>query len=588
MDYFLIAREFVDQFFPDADGAMLSGSAVTGNMKTKSDLDILIFYSDIHSHYRALYNYKGQKIEAMVHRISECRQTFEIDYKRRNRSFLDLVVKGRIIKDTDEKVAALHARAAAIYQQKPPPFTPFEIDLYHYLINNRLDDFIDTEDYHESYFILSNLLYFISKVVLIQHGQWSNKTDGKWQLRCIQAFDPVLANKLTEGIDDFCKRNEKDKITQLTRTILAQLTTKESCLYKAGIPPGLNKVRKWFLIDLYYADPHEELLSNLVKAFLQEIKANHPVEKVFFTRNSSNGAHINIYVVADDKTIEEYVIPIAERMLGDYLSLNPSLRIVPPAFKRLPKKYQLFPNNSFQYHYFEVDAIKYIGSEALKIVEQEFEASSEFVLEMIEANAYVNFNEKLGEVIKINWLLLCAFGLNAEQAYLFLNAYWHSWSTYQFNVQLPPFLFNNNAVDESRQPEANRNSLQQRLEQKYVEQKDSLLPYLESMQNAMLEYSIPENEILCKYFIKLDRIKEMLAALAEQQCLFTPDPVYDTLNEIKILEEYPLWLFYKEFLHSLNNRLGIIFENEKYVIYIMTQIARQLTENARHEKMIAM
>src|SRR5690606_35739539 len=121
----------------------------------------------IHSHYRELFDYRGQKIEAMVHRISECKKSLLQDKRRRNKSFLDLITKGVIIKDTDQCVQLLQESALKIYQKMPAPFSSFEADLYHYIICNRLNDFEDNSDYHESYFIFSNLLYFLTKVVLI-------------------------------------------------------------------------------------------------------------------------------------------------------------------------------------------------------------------------------------------------------------------------------------------------------------------------------------------------------------------------------------------------------------------------------------
>ena len=46
------ARKFIDQNFPDCDGALLAGIAVRGEATATSDLDIVVFDSKVPTSYR--------------------------------------------------------------------------------------------------------------------------------------------------------------------------------------------------------------------------------------------------------------------------------------------------------------------------------------------------------------------------------------------------------------------------------------------------------------------------------------------------------------------------------------------------------
>ncbi|MDF9799371.1 putative nucleotidyltransferase [Catalinimonas alkaloidigena] len=584
MDYTIIARRFIDQQFPDAQGAILSGSAVTGEMKPHSDLDLLVFYEDIHSHYRKLYHFEGQKIEAMVHRISQSRDNMAYDRKRRNKAFLDLIVKGVIIKDTDQVIASLQTEAGEIYDQGPLPYTPYEKALYHYIINNRLEDFVDNDDYHESYFILSNLFYFLTKVMLIINGQWTNKGQGKWQFRAVEEYDKQLGEQLKKAIDDFCQHQRKDKVITLTKNVLLQLDDRAAA-YEAGIPPQYNKVKKWFMVDMYYAEPQEEMLIELIKPSIENLSEMGWAENVFFTRNYKNGAHISLYLVTDKTIFEEHILPYIENTFGSYLSMNPSLRVTPDLYKRLPKKFQLFPNNSFQYYEFEVELMKYMGSEGLKFLEEQFHSSSKFVLDLISQKPGINYNEKLGEVIKINWLVLHTLGLSLQEINLFCENYWKDWGAYQFSTIPGPFIFNDKVSPMPLLKQEVEDKLYQKFEDKFEQQQEQMLGFLGSLwEKSETEGQRNLEEALATYLGELKMSREKITLFHTEEKLFLPDPIQDESSEVKILERYPLWFFYKEIIHATNNRLGVLHENERYLMFLLQACAQHLSLKLQEEQ----
>lgn len=570
MNYKEIVREYIEAFFPDCAGALLSGSAVNGEMTPQSDLDVIVLYEDVHRHYRKIDFYRDQKIEVMVHRISECFTMFESDRLKRNRSFLDLISKGVIVKDTDTLVSQLQLNAKHIYEQNPIPFTLYEKKLYHYILKNRLDDFEAKNDFSESYFILSNVLYYTTKILLVQNKQWSNKTDGKWQLRAIRKFNPELASRFTMAIESFCKQNDKTGIAMLVREVMTSLVEDSSYHYEAGIPPKFNRSRKWMVIDVYYAEPQNELLAELFVAMVQYIREKGWAENVFFSRDCRNGAHLRLHLGTEDLTIKEQVIAWAEVEASRYLSHNPSLRILADTHKQLPKRFQLFPNNSLQYHHFEVDILKYMGRDGLLVLEHQWSASSDFVLSLLASNTQRDFNSELDYVLKVVWDMLLALDLTAAEINLFCQGYWKSWSDFEFSVNMPTFLFsdqvNIEAIGAEHQIKMMKifdNNINDN-----AAQMESLLP-MQTNTNKTAEELV--------FFTALCDNKRKLKCLLNEHRLFLPQGVHQDTSGITNSDQ-PCWMFYKEFIHTLINQFGLLHRNELYVMYAIAQNSKRLVE----------
>ena len=93
------AHQFINEYFPNCQGALLAGSVVRGEATETSDLDIVIFDNNLSSSYRESLIEYGWAIEVFVHNLTSYKQFFEMDYERARPSMPRMVSEGTILKD---------------------------------------------------------------------------------------------------------------------------------------------------------------------------------------------------------------------------------------------------------------------------------------------------------------------------------------------------------------------------------------------------------------------------------------------------------------------------------------------------------
>ncbi len=218
LDALEAAQRFVEQAFPACDAALLAGSIVRGEGTATSDLDMVIVTKELTAPYReSLYAY-GWPIEVFVHTPTSYREFFVIDIQRRRPSFLRMCVEGIILQDHEGVAQRLKQEARELLEQGPHPLSKEEITQLRYALTDNLDDFIGSVRQGENFFIASELAKLSSELVLSYHGHWIGK--GKWVLRALHAFDPQLAQRLTDALETFCHQGSKDDLITFAQEAL--------------------------------------------------------------------------------------------------------------------------------------------------------------------------------------------------------------------------------------------------------------------------------------------------------------------------------------------------------------------------------
>ncbi|MGW1340778.1 nucleotidyltransferase domain-containing protein [Kribbella sp. NPDC002412] len=199
-----VARQLVDEEYPDARAAWLGGSVVRGDASSTSDLDITVLLSGPPAPMRRSLEYGDWPVELFVHTEASLEHFSEKDRQRRQPTMMRLVGESIVLLDTDGSGARLQQACLDQVAAGPRPLTTAELDLFRYGITCLLDDLTDaaTDDVRTA--IASVLWQDAARLLLTGSRHWSGT--GKGLLRELKSYDAAHgtdhARVLLAGVRD--------------------------------------------------------------------------------------------------------------------------------------------------------------------------------------------------------------------------------------------------------------------------------------------------------------------------------------------------------------------------------------------------
>ncbi|MDM5328799.1 nucleotidyltransferase domain-containing protein [Neobacillus sp. CF12] len=209
MEAYNAAKLFTLNHFPNCLGALLAGSVVRGEATETSDLDIVIFDSNLKSAYRESVIEYGWNIEIFVHNLTSYKDFFKSDCERARPSLPKMVSEGIVIKG-NEIIGPIKQKAKELLDQGPEEWSAGTIKIKRYFITDTLDDFIGSTNRAEDIFIANTLAELVSEFVLRTNRQWIGTS--KWIVRALRNYDETFACQFVEAFDIFYKTGDKNKI----------------------------------------------------------------------------------------------------------------------------------------------------------------------------------------------------------------------------------------------------------------------------------------------------------------------------------------------------------------------------------------
>lgn len=203
--------------FSNCHGALLAGSVVRGEATETSDLDIVIFDSNLQSAYRESLIEYGWNIEAFVHNLTSYKEFFKSDCERARPSLPKMVSEGIVLKDSGI-LEAIKQEAKDLLAKGPEEWSVETIRIKRYFITDALDDFIGCSIRAEEIFIANTLAELVSEFVLRTNRQWIGTS--KWVIRSLRYYDEKFADLFVEAFDTFYKTGDKNKIILMVDDIL--------------------------------------------------------------------------------------------------------------------------------------------------------------------------------------------------------------------------------------------------------------------------------------------------------------------------------------------------------------------------------
>jgi hypothetical protein len=220
-DFLEAGRAFIEAEFPECRAAFLAGSVVRGEATATSDLDIVVITDREDAPYRESFLWDGWPVEAFVHNERSILDFFESDARRYRPSLQQMCAEGLVLRDIDGVGARTKEEARRQLDAGPEPLTPEELDRLRYTVTDLLDDFSGSVREEETYLIAHGLAEASVRLLLLGNGRWLG--GGKWMLRALRAFDPVMANQLGGALKAFYKSEEKAGLVAFAEVVLERM-----------------------------------------------------------------------------------------------------------------------------------------------------------------------------------------------------------------------------------------------------------------------------------------------------------------------------------------------------------------------------
>lgn len=212
------AKQFISEFYPYCNAALVAGSVVRGEATSTSDLDVIIFDARLPASRRESLFFKGWPVEVFAHNFSSYKLLFEADYERAIPTHQYMVHEGWVIKDNG-MMHTIKQEAKQILEIGPIPWSEETITMKRYFISDALDDFIGTTKRDEGLFIANTLGEWIHEFYLRTNDQWIGES--KWIIRALKRFDPFFAEEFVDAFEAYYKNEDKEKVILLTDKVLA-------------------------------------------------------------------------------------------------------------------------------------------------------------------------------------------------------------------------------------------------------------------------------------------------------------------------------------------------------------------------------
>lgn len=211
------ASLFIEEFYPQCQGAVLAGSVVRGEATDTSDLDIVIFDNKISASYRESLIQFGWPIDVFIHNLTSYKAYFNSDIERARPSLPSMVAEGIILKD-EGIIESIKIEAKKLLNKGPAEWSKETINFKRYFLTDTLDDFIGCKNRAEELFIANHLAELASEFVLRTNRQWIGSS--KWIVRALKRYDLKFANRFIDAFDGFYRTGEKENVIKIVEEIL--------------------------------------------------------------------------------------------------------------------------------------------------------------------------------------------------------------------------------------------------------------------------------------------------------------------------------------------------------------------------------
>ena len=318
----------------------------------------------------------------------------------------------------------------------------------------------------------------------------------------------------------------------------------------------------WLAAHLYYAEPWDDFLPNIVFPLVQQVQAD--VSGYFFIRYWEQGPHIRLRFRAEPDVLESRVRPQLEQWFGDHFQQYPSERPVP---EPLPAGPAWYPNNSVQYICYEPETERYGGPDALRVAEDQFQHSSQAVLRAMQASEQWDYDRALGVAIQMHLGFAHRLGMDREEAYAFFSQVFKHW--------LPRAYYRPDLSAEALT--TLHEQVMRSFAQSYERHRPVLVPFVDQVWDSLSSGESFAQDWFQQWVDSMRVIHRRLITCQQQGLL--KNPYRDSIKPQLTFSEaqQSRWAIYESYVHMTNNRLGIFNRDEGFLGFLMRESIKSLT-----------
>lgn len=319
---------------------------------------------------------------------------------------------------------------------------------------------------------------------------------------------------------------------------------------------------------LHYNEPWESFLVKAVKPYIDVVMQTGVAERFFFQRSWERGPHIRLWFKGNPYILESMLKPNLSEHFSQYFESRPSLLVEPYYPEDFPADFKWRPNNSVHFSDYVPELERFGGNLELSLIEKQFQASSEIVLQAIKEKAdRWTYNEIIGTAVKLHLSLAYSVGMSISEACDFFKMLFNTWEAGHHE---------NSGDDEKKKSSGSAVRSFQKI---YDLQRKDIMPYHSALWELFKNYRKVNDPAYIHWFhVNTNLSLELDLALESGKLQARPNAFPGHTFQDKGQEQR--WNYCEEFIRMTNNRLGLHNKNEGYLYYSMAQSLHSLTAPA--------
>lgn len=314
-----IADSFINLYFPECYGALLTGSAVDGHWTEESDIDIIIISQLDNEWFIECFEFQGLMLQTIVLPLNKVKQALMDDFHKREGIYIGMISKGIILKDNNSYLEKL-IEDVEFLKKKGVPERPKEYIRYlHIKTSSLLSDLKGSKNFDECFFIMNDLTRFVADLNL-SHVRMFDKGVGKMATRYLKEVDSQLFSNLVAGHQEFAKSKDTSLFQQVVEDNLKKFGGLLNYYSTAEIIKAVKKDR----LILKFSNCSDLNASFIdifipINSFLKEVVRESGL--IYWLRHRERGSleeSFYMVVVKNKDYINDYLVP----RINQYYSNN--------------------------------------------------------------------------------------------------------------------------------------------------------------------------------------------------------------------------------------------------------------------------
>lgn len=190
------ARRLVEDRYPHARWAMLTGSVLTAARTLGSDLDILVFFDEGDTlPFREWQRWEGFNVDLFAYDQAGLNHYLGIDLRDGRPALHRMVAGGQLLTDANGHAAELQAHCARVLAAGPRPLTADQLNMVRYGLADLSDDLVHATDPVEAAATAAMLWQAVADAACATGRTPHWRGTGKWRARELRDFDPGFAER---------------------------------------------------------------------------------------------------------------------------------------------------------------------------------------------------------------------------------------------------------------------------------------------------------------------------------------------------------------------------------------------------------